>query len=124
LYSGDAYTGKANFDGSAVKAGDVFYVGMSNAANGIRSRLKQFKKGIEENFHHSGAMRFYREQGGKPFADRSSRKRFYFAALTFECESNKGRVTPVDLRIMGHVCCIEYYAIARSGADRQAAAAQ
>jgi hypothetical protein len=58
-------------------------------------------------------MRFYREHGGgKPFAGLKSRKRLYFAALTFECESNKGLAEPDDLRVMGHINCIEYYAIA------------
>jgi hypothetical protein len=108
-----AYSSGVRFAGSAVKSLDVFYVGMSNAAGGVRARLKQFKTGIETGIMHSGAMRFYREYGGgKPFAGAKGGKRLYFAALTFECESDKGLAKPDDLRLMGHTCCIEYYAIA------------
>ena len=58
-------------------------------------------------------MRFFREQGrGKPFAGAKNGKRLYFAALTFECESDKGLAKPDDLRMMGRICCVEYYAIA------------
>jgi hypothetical protein len=107
-----AYSGRS-LEGSAIKAHDVLYVGMSNSAGGVRSRLNQFKKGIEENHHHSGARRFFREHGGgKPFAAAGTRRRLYFSALTFECESRKGLAKPDDLRIMGHINCIEYYAIA------------
>jgi hypothetical protein len=109
-----AYSARPRFQGSAIKPTDVFYVGMSNAAGGVRQRLKQFKAGIEKNGLYSGAMRFYREYGGgKPFAGRQGGKRLYFAALTFECVSDKGLAKPDDLRLMGHICCIEYYAIAR-----------
>lgn len=108
-----AHSAGATFQGSAIKASDVLYIGMSNAEGGVRARLNQFKKGIEKNDHHSGAMRFFREHGGgKPFADAKTRKRLYFASLTFECESNKALARPDDLRLMGHINCIEYYAIA------------
>jgi hypothetical protein len=108
-----AYSAAPKIADSVVNARDVFYVGMSNAAGGVRQRLKQFKAGIEKNGLHSGAMRFYREYGGgKPFVGTKSSKRLYFAALTFECESNKGLAEPDDLRLMGHINCLEYYAIA------------
>lgn len=108
-----AYSAAPKIADSLVKAKDVFYVGMSNAAGGVRQRLKQFKAGIENNGLHSGAMRFYREfGGGEPFAGAKSGKRLYFAALTFECVSDKALARPDDLRLMGHINCIEYYAIA------------
>jgi hypothetical protein len=108
-----AFSAAPNIKGSRVKAKDVLYVGMSNAAGGVRQRLKQFKVGIEKNGLHSGAMRFYREYGGgKPFLKGKSGKQLYFVALTFECESNKGLAKPDDLRLMGHINCLEYYAIA------------
>jgi hypothetical protein len=108
-----AYSATPNIEGSIIKAKDVLYVGMSNAAGGVRQRLKQFRAGIEKNGLHSGAMRFYREYGGgKPFLRVKSHKQLYFAALTFECEGNKGLAEPDDLRLMGHINCLEYYAIA------------
>jgi hypothetical protein len=104
----------AKLVGATVKADQVLYAGMSNSAGGVRSRLKQFAKGIEKNDLHSGAMRFYREQcGGKPFSQLKTRKRLYVTALTIECESDKVEVQPKDLRMMGHVACLEYYVIAR-----------
>jgi hypothetical protein len=100
--------------GATVKPDQVLYVGMSNSAGGVRSRLKQFIKGIEQNGYHSGAMRFYREHcKGEPFAQLKTRKRLYVAALTIECEGDKVDARPKDLRLMGHVACLEYYAIAR-----------
>jgi hypothetical protein len=54
----------AKIAASTVKPDQVLYAGMSNSAGGVRSRLKQFIKGIEKNDFHSGAMRFYREQCG------------------------------------------------------------
>lgn len=100
--------------GSTVKPEQILYVGMSNSAGGVRARIKQFIRGIEKNGLHSAAMRFFREQcGGKPYSQLRTRKCFYVAACTIECESNKVNATPDDLRTMGHVACLEYYAIAR-----------
>jgi hypothetical protein len=108
-----AYTAAPRINGSIVMMKDIFYIGMSNSAGGVRQRLNQFKAGIVKNTFHSGAMRFYREySGGKPFSRTKSRRKLYFSALTFECESNKGLAQPDDLRLMGQINCLEYYAIA------------
>jgi hypothetical protein len=91
----------------------VFYVGMSNAAGGVRQRLKQFLDGIEHNRQDSGAMRFYREYcGHRPFSKAKTEKQFYFAAVTVPCVSNKVVAEAGDLRLMGHAACLEYYVIA------------
>ena len=96
-----------------VNARDVFYVGMSNAAGGVGQRLKQFKRGIENCGRHSGAMRFYRDYGhNRPYSKSKSKRRFYFAALTLPFVSDKAAARPIDLKSMGHVACLEYYAIA------------
>jgi hypothetical protein len=42
--------------GKQVELENIFYVGMSVSAGGVRQRLKQFKAGIERNCCHSGAM--------------------------------------------------------------------
>lgn len=107
-----AYT-ESDIEGAPVSARDVFYVGMSNARSGVRGRLNQFRAGIEKNGLHSGAMRFFREYGrNKPFSIAKSGKRFCFAALTLPCVSDKAAAKAEDLRAMGHVACLEYYAIA------------
>jgi hypothetical protein len=107
-----ACTGAA-IDGARVKPRDVFYVGMSNAGSGVRGRLRQFMVGIETGAMHSGAVRFFREYGReRAFSKAKDGKRFYFAALTLPCVSDKAAASAADLRTMGHVACLEYYAIA------------
>jgi hypothetical protein len=109
---------EADFEGARVDARDVLYVGMSNADGGVRKRLKQFCTGIEKNRAHSGARRFYREYcGSLPLSQAGTGKRFYFAALTLPCASEKAKAGPDDLIAMGHVACLEYYAIAHVAAE-------
>ena len=80
---------------------------------GVRQRLKQFRGGIEKNGLHSGAMRFYREYcGNRAFSKARTGKRLYFAAVTVPCVSNKVAAEAGDLRLMGHVACLEYYVMA------------
>jgi hypothetical protein len=96
--------------GKQIKVSDVFYIGMSTARLGVQQRLRQFKAGIERNCCHSGAMRFYREHANdRPFSKLQGDRGFYAAALVTQCE----RQSPADWRHMGHVACLEYYAIAR-----------
>ena len=103
----------ADLEDRVVDVREVFYVGMSNSTGGVRQRLKQFKTGIEVNDLHSGAMRFYRDYcHGRPFSAANTEQRLFFAALTIQCQSNKSAATPDDMRQMGHVCCLENYAIA------------
>lgn len=108
----------SELEGTPVNEGDVFYVGMSNSAGGVKQRLKQFRDGIEKNDFHSGARRFYRDYcGGRPYAEAATGKRLYFAALTVPCVSDKAEAQPDDLRLMGHVACLEYYAVAHVAAE-------
>jgi hypothetical protein len=107
-----AYTGR-KIVGKKVDCDDVFYVGMSNSAQGVRDRLKQFKAGIENGVTHSAAIRFYRDHSGsQPFSTQKGRRKFYFAAQPINCVSDKGQAEPIDFRELGHVTCLEYYAIA------------
>ncbi len=88
----------------------VFYVGMSRAVGGVKSRLSQFVEGIEKNAHHSGAMRFFREHaGGIPFSALQGGKRFFVVVLTIPCQVKPEVRTPFDLRQIGHITCLEYY---------------
>jgi hypothetical protein len=111
-----AYTSK-NLTGRKATPSDVFYVGMSNSAGGLRQRLKQFKKGIEVNGLHSAAMYFFRRYcGSRPFSEAQTGKRLFFTALAIPCVSKKSEAKPDDLREMGHVACLEYYALAHVAA--------
>ena len=108
-----AYT-KSKLRGKLIKENDVLYVGMSNSQGGIRTRLKGFGDGLETYGIHSGAKRFYREyQNGRPFSKLKDQGRFFYATLTIDCISEKSKLQPSDLRELGHVACLEYYAIAR-----------
>jgi hypothetical protein len=92
----------------AGRATQIFYVGMSLSAGGVRQRLRQFRAGLENRRHHSGAMRFFSEHaGGVPFSKSGIIKKFYVAALSIECE----RASPEGLLMMGHIACLEYYLI-------------
>lgn len=107
-----AFTEK-DLDGKKVEANDVFYVSMSNARKGIKSRVKQFLNGIEKNGSHSAGMRFYKEHSkGIPFSNCNHREKFYIVSSTFECNVNKETRAPHDLRIMGDICRLEYYLLA------------
>jgi hypothetical protein len=95
--------------GKQVELEDIFHVGMSVSAGGVRQRLKQFKAGIERNCCHSGAMRFYRDHARQtPFSKLGTAERFYAAAAIICCE----RQSHSDWRDMGHVACLEFYTVA------------
>jgi hypothetical protein len=48
-----------------------------------------------------------------------SKKHFYVAAITIPCEVKKSKRGPEDLRKMGDVACLEYYALARVKEEKQ-----
>jgi hypothetical protein len=104
--------------GKPINIGDVYYVGMSNAAGGVKARLKQFKKAIETGHGHSAGKHFYMRHKGTPFSKLRVRERFYFAALCLPCVSLKKNAPPSDFKKMGHVACLEYFAIAHVQSKR------
>lgn len=53
-----AYTSKP-MAGRPVKPGNVFYVGMSNSAGGLRQRFRQFQSSLEGGNGHGPAYRFF-----------------------------------------------------------------
>ena len=108
-----AYT-KTELKGKPIRENDVLYVGMSTAQGGVRTRLKQFGDGLETYGIHSGAKRFYREyQNNLPFSRLRDQSTFFYTALAINCISDKSMLQPGDLRELGHIVCLEYYAIAR-----------
>ena len=107
-----AFTDK-DLDGQKVEPNDIFYVGMSNARKGVKSRVKQFLNGIEKNGSHSAGMRFYKENSkGTAFSDCNHPEKFYIVSSTFKCDVDKRTRTPNDLKIMGEICRLEYYLLA------------
>ena len=107
-----AFTDK-NLDNQKVEPGDIFYVGMSNARKGVKSRVKQFLNGIEKNGSHSAGMRFYKENSkGIAYSNCNHLEKFYIVSSTFKCDVDKRTRTPNDLKIMGDICKLEYYLLA------------
>ena len=107
-----AYTEK-DIRGQIPDLNDIFYIGMSNAQEGVRDRLKQFMNGIEKGVGHSAGNRFFKEiNNGKPYNAQKSEDKLYFCALTIEANVHKKTRTPEDLRMMGEICKLEYYLMA------------
>ncbi len=81
---------------------EINYVGMSNAQNGLKGRLKQFDNTINGKTGHGGADRFrykyekYQDLIGKLFV----------SVCPFNCDVKSN--SPKDLRIMGEVAKFEY----------------
>src|SRR3712207_529496 len=75
-----AYTSK-RLAGRRVHVDNVYYVGMSNSAGGVRARLNQFKSANETGGLHSGGKNFFELNGRKPFSQLGTNQKFYFAAL-------------------------------------------
>jgi hypothetical protein len=104
---------RSKLTNKSINPKNVLYVGMTCSSGGLRERIRDFKDGIERDAYHSGARRFFKElAGGKPFSTLNSRKTLYFVAQEIRCISKKVDATPADFRQLGHVACLEYYAIA------------
>jgi hypothetical protein len=104
-----AYSSK-RLEGQRVQINDVYYVGMSNSRGGVTARLKQFKNALERGYGYSAGDYCYK-QNKRPFSKLGNRRKFYFVAWCIDV-SRKSDLTPGQLRKMGHVTCLEYYAIA------------
>jgi hypothetical protein len=104
-----AYT-KTDLEGKRVNPSEVFYVGMSHA--GLIKRLQQFIAGLEDGSHHSGSKRFFCEYACRvAYKFLKRKKTFYVAALALPCVVNKEQRTSLDLKKMGEVARLEYYAL-------------
>jgi len=82
---------------------EVVYVGMTNAVNGLKGRLRQFDNTIMgKQTQHGGAERFLydypRQENLVPF--------LYVAVAPFKCDVTSNR--PADLMTMGDVAKAEY----------------
>lgn len=86
---------------------EICYFGMTNAAGGLKGRLKQFDNTIVGKKGHGGADRVrlkfqeYEELVGK----------LYVAVRPFECDVKSCR--PSELRIMGEIVKLEYSCLAQ-----------
>lgn len=86
---------------------DVAYVGMTNAKDGIKSRLYQFDVTIKGGRGHGGAHRFR----FKHPKYNSLVRNLYVAIRPFKCQVTSEM--PKDLRTMGDVAKFEYECFAR-----------
>jgi hypothetical protein len=81
---------------------EIVYIGMTNAAAGLKGRLQQFDNTIAGKRGHGGADRVrYKHRGYKALC-----KRLYVAVAPFACDVTSN--TPRDLRVMGRVARFEY----------------
>ena len=103
-----AYT-DSSVEGHQVQPTQIYYVGMSNPAKGIKQRPKRFAEGVMLSGRHFAAKRRIKRYGvhteGGPC-------RFYVAVQTMPCDTNKNTARPSDWRAMGQVACLEKYALA------------
>lgn len=103
---------KNGLEDKRVTESDVFYIGMSQA--GLRKRLVQFIKGLQDGHHHCAAKHFfYNHAHGQPYSNLRGKKPFYIAAVPLPCVTQKVRRTAAELEKMGIVAAAEYCAIAR-----------
>jgi hypothetical protein len=101
---------RRNLAGQQVEARDVFYVGMSTSAGGVRARLRQFRMGIEGLRGHRGARRFFEDHAkSTPFSRLKTGHKFYAAAGVFPCDQ---RESAAGWRAAGHAACLEGYMVA------------
>ena len=108
-----AYWGHS-LEGKEIGLEQVYYVGETKRAAGMRGRLREFLRGIENGKSHSGAMRFFREVLKEtPFSEIQTRKKFWIASISLPCKTKKDIRRPDDIRTMGKVVCLERYVIAR-----------
>ena len=86
---------------------EIIYVGMTNAAAGLRGRLRQFDNTIAgKRTEHGGADRVrYKFRSYEKL-----RRELYVALVVFECDPTS--VGPRDLRTMGRVAQCEYQCLA------------
>jgi hypothetical protein len=85
---------------------EVIYVGMTNAASGLKGRLKQFDNTIAGKTGHGGADRVrykYRNYGNLV-------RRLYVVVAPFKCDATSNQ--PKDLKTMGEVAKFEYLCLA------------
>lgn len=85
---------------------DIIYVGMTNAASGLRGRLRKFDRTLSGQSEHGGADRVrFRFPDAEKF-----RAKAYVAVAHFECDPQSNRSE--DLRLMGEVTRFEYECLA------------
>jgi len=102
-----------NLIGKKVRLDDVFYIGMSNSRGGIEQRIYQFINSINGGGGHSAGTRFYVDYcRKKPFYKFKINRSLYFTYASIPCEVRKDVRKANDLRFMGEVAKLEYYALA------------
>lgn len=81
---------------------DIVYIGMTNAASGLKGRLQQFDNTIAGKQGHGGADRVrYKHRDYPVLCDR-----LWVAVAPFKCDVRSQK--PEDLLAMGRVASFEY----------------
>jgi hypothetical protein len=85
---------------------EIVYIGMTNAASGLRGRLRQFDNTIAGKKGHGGADRVRFKH--RDYASLCSC--LYVSVAAFDCNPTSGMAA--DLRMMGEVARFEYMCFA------------
>ena len=84
----------------------IAYIGMTNAATGLKGRLKQFDNTVAGKSGHGGADRvLYKYQNYKQLS-----RQLFVSIAPFKCDPK--RASPSDLIEMGKVAQFEYMCLA------------
>lgn len=103
---------EVNLNDQNVRPEDVCYVGMSNSKGGLAARLRKFMQAIEIGKGHTAGNRFFKNNHCIPYSKLDPKSSFYFVGWPIDCCTTKLKAAPDDFRKMGHVACLEQYAIA------------
>jgi hypothetical protein len=106
-----AYSNEA-LKGKQIRESEVFYVGMT-CEGGLQTRLKQFRKGVHEGGHHSGANRFFQIWLDRQPYKENAEAKLYYAYVPIDCRSAKEDRSVHDLINLSKVPQLELAAIAR-----------
>lgn len=100
------YTGKDIANRPFAWRKEIIYIGMTNAAKGLKGRLKQFDNTIVGKRGHGGADRVrYKHRNYSKLI-----KHLYVTVASFKADVNSNQ--PKDLKTMGDVAKFEYQCFA------------
>lgn len=90
--------------GSPIQLNEIKYVGQTTSVGGLKSRLRQFKRGTEVGKGHSC--------GNKLFVEKIGVDQLCVAWVELPANPEKKTRTGKDLRTMGKVRSLEYHVMA------------
>lgn len=103
-----SHPGKS-LNGKNILARQIYYVGMTVCKGGLKRRLNLFLKSAKGGVGHSGGRRHHKSAPKLLSAQHHS---FHVAYKACPAQVNKAERSAKDLRMMGHVACLEYFLLA------------